>query len=74
MKVEKIVKIRVGLDDTELKTLDSTIVTLEKIKDIMEQYDCDTLMCCDEYTYDISDVRGMIDDLEKFLDISEIIN
>lgn len=73
MKTEKIIKLRVELDETERMALNEAITVLEKIKEAMEKHDCDTLMCCDEYTYDISDVRSMIDDLEKFEDISEII-
>ena len=39
----------------------------------MEKYDCDTLKCCGEYTYDFSDVEDAIDTLETFENISEIM-
>ena len=46
---------------------------LQKIKETMEKYDCDTLKCCGEYTYDFSDVEDAIDTLETFENISEIM-
>lgn len=74
MKIEKIMRLNVELEETERMALNEVITVLEKIKEAMEQYDCDTLMCCDEYTYDISDVRSMINDLERFEEISEIFS
>lgn len=73
MKIEKIIKLNVELDEAERIALNEAAKVLERVKEAMEKYDCDTLMCCDEYTYDISDLKDTIDSLEQFRDISEII-
>lgn len=73
MKIEKIMKLRIDLDPSEYMILDEAVGVLKKIKETMEQHDCDTLICCDEYTYDISNLNEVIDDLKKFENISEII-
>ena len=73
MKIKKIINLNVELDDVECATLEEAIKVLQHIKETMERYDCDTLKCCCEYTYDFSDVEDAIDTLEKFKSISEIM-
>ena len=73
MKIKKIISLNVELDDAERAALEESITVLQKIKETMEKYDCDTLKCCGEYTYDFSDVENAIDTLEKFESISEIM-
>ena len=73
MKIKKIIELNVELDDTERTALEEAIKVLQQIKGTMEKYDCDTLKCCGEYTYDFSDVEDAIDTLEKFESISEIM-
>ena len=73
MKVKKIIELNVELDNAERAVLEEAITVLQKIKETMEKYDCDTLKCCGEYTYDFSDVEDAIDTLEKFESISEIM-
>ena len=73
MNVNKITKLNVGLDYYERMALKEAVIVLERIKETMEKYDCDILKCCDEYTYDFSDVEDAIDTLERFESISEIM-
>ena len=73
MRIKKIINLNIELDDAERAALEEAIKVLQKIKETMEKYDCDTLKCCGEYTYDFSDVEDVIDTLEKFESISEII-
>lgn len=73
MKIEKIIKLNVELDDAECMALDEAIRVLQRVQETMEKYNCDTLMCCDEYTYDITNLKTIIGDLEMFENISEII-
>ena len=73
MKIKKIINLNVELDDVERAALEEAIIVLQKIKETMEKYDCDTLKCCGEYTYDFSDVEDAIDTLETFENISEIM-
>lgn len=73
MNIKKIISLTVELDDAERAALEEAITVLQKIKETMEKYDCDTLKCCGEYTYDFSDVEDAIDTLEKFESISEIM-
>ena len=73
MKIKKIIELNVELDDAERTALEEAIKVLQQIKETMEKYDCDTLKCYDEYTYDFSDVEDAIDTLEKFESISEIM-
>ena len=73
MRVKKIIELNVELDDAECAALEEAIKVLQKIKETMEKYDCNTLKCCGEYTYDFSDVEDAIDTLEKFESISEIM-
>ena len=73
MKIKKIIELNVELDDAERTALEEAIKVLQQIKETMEKYDCDTLKCCGEYTYDFSDVEDAIDTLEKFESISEIM-
>ena len=73
MNIKKIISLTVELDDAERVALEEAITVLQKIKETMEKYDCDTLKCCGEYTYDFSDVEDAIDTLEKFESISEIM-
>ena len=73
MNIKKIIKLNVELDHYERTTLKEAVQVLERIKETMEKYDCDTLKCCGEYTYDFSDVEDAIDTLEKFESISEIM-
>lgn len=72
MKIIKISNLRVDLDKTECMALNEAVMVLKKIEETMKKYDCDTLKCCDEYTYDISDIMNIIGDLEMFEDITEI--
>lgn len=74
MKIIKISNLRVELDKTECMALNEATTVLEKIKEAMEKHNCDTLMCCDEYTYDISDLNEVITNLERFIEISEIFS
>lgn len=73
MRIKKIINLNIELDDAERTALEEAIKVLQKIKETMEKYDCDTLKCCGEYTYDFSDVEDVIDTLEKFESISEIM-
>ena len=73
MNIKKIISLTVELDDAERAALEEAITVLQKIKETMEKYDCDTLKCCGEYTYDFSDVEDAIDTLEKFESISAIV-
>lgn len=73
MNLKRIISLNVELDDAERAALEEAITVLQKIKETMEKYDCDTLKCCGEYTYDFSDVEDAIDTLEKFESISEIM-
>ena len=73
MKIKKIINLNVELDDAERAALEEAIKVLQEIKETMEKYDCNTLKCCGEYTYDFSDVEDVIDTLEKFESISEIM-
>ena len=73
MNIKKIISLTVELDDAEHAALEEATTVLQKIKETMEKYDCDTLKCCGEYTYDFSDVEDAIDTLEKFESISEIM-
>lgn len=73
MRIKKIINLNIELDDAERAALEEAIKVLQKIKETMEKYDCDTLKCCGEYTYDFSDVEDVIDTLEKFESISEIM-
>lgn len=73
MNIEKITKLNVELNHTERIALEEAIKVLQQIKETMEKYDCDTLKCCCEYTYDFSDVEDVIDTLTRFESISEIM-
>ena len=73
MRIKKIIDLNIELDDAERAALEEAIKVLQKIKETMKKYDCDTLKCCGEYTYDFSDVEDVIDTLEKFESISEIM-
>lgn len=73
MKIEKIFKLNVELDEAERMALNEAATVLTKITETMEQYDCDTLMCCDEYQYELSEVINIIEDLGRLENISEII-
>lgn len=73
MKIKKIISLNVELDDVERVVLEEAVKVLQKIKETMEKYDCDTLKCCCEYTYDFSDVEDAISTLETFENISEIM-
>ena len=73
MRIKKIIKLNVELDDIERAVLEEAVKVLQKIKETMEKYDCDTLKCCYEYTYDFSDVEDAISTLEAFENISEIM-
>ena len=73
MRIKKIINLNIELDDAERVALEEAIKVLQKIKETMEKYDCDTLKCCGEYTYDFSNLEDAIDTLEKFESISEIM-
>ena len=73
MNIKKIIQLNVELNHTERIALEGAIKVLQQIKETMEKYDCDTLKCCGEYTYDFSDVEDAIDTLERFESISEIM-
>ena len=73
MRIKKIINLNIELDDAERAALEEAIKVLQKIKETMEKYDCDTLKCCGEYTYDFSNLEDAIDTLEKFESISEIM-
>ena len=73
MRIKKIINLNIELDDAEHAALEEAIKVLQQIKETMEKYDCDTLKCCCEYTYDFSDVEDVIDTLTRFESISEIM-
>lgn len=74
MKIEKQVRLIPTLDSDEISCIRKTIKILTQVRDQMEKYDCDTFTCCDEYTYDISNLNEVIADLERFEEISEIFS
>lgn len=73
MKIEKQIRLIPTLDSDEISCIRETVKILDQVLNQMKEYDCDTLTCHNKYSYDISDVREIIDTLEKFENISEII-
>lgn len=74
MKIEKQIKCIMTLDSDEISILRNARQILEEIENKMSNYHCDIIKCCDEYTYDISELRTTIGDLEMFENITEISN
>lgn len=74
MKIEKQIRLIPTLDSNEISCIRETVKILAQVRDQMEKYDCDTIACCDEYTYDISNLDEVLADLERFTEISEIFS
>lgn len=72
MKIEKQIKLITRLDSDEILCFQKVVNILRQIEEMMEKHECDTFTCCDEYAYEIEDLKSVITDLECFMDIDEI--
>lgn len=74
MKIEKHIKLVVTLTDDEKAFLNKAQNILRNVEREMCNYSCDTILCCDEFIYDIEELRQTICDLDMFTQITEVTN
>lgn len=74
MKIEKEIKLKVEFDSDEISVLRNAQQILVKLQRQMEDYHCDTILCCDEYTYDIRNLAETIGNLEMYENITEVFS
>lgn len=75
MKLEREIKISAKFDTDEITILELARTILESLEREMVHNHCGILSCNnDSVLYDISDLRGVIGDLEMFKNVSKITN
>lgn len=72
MKIEKITKLKLRLEETEYYFLEEAIKVLEKIEEAMIENDCEFILCDGEFPRESSELLDAIHLLEDFKDITEI--
>lgn len=73
MTTTKEIKINIALTDEEVETIHKAKTILEEVLCHAQDNNCGTILCSGEYTYDISDLERVVDDLDMFESIDTLV-